>query len=87
MNRRNFIQGLLTAGAGFMVLPSAGRLWKAVIDPKTVVNPNYVSVLESQTFFFDPHSYIGEWRFIMDMKEYPMNAGYTRSPILYKSQS
>lgn len=29
MNRRNFINGLLTLGAGFMVLPSAGRIWKA----------------------------------------------------------
>ncbi len=29
MNRRNFINSLLTIGAGFTILPSAGRIWKA----------------------------------------------------------
>lgn len=27
MNRRNFLQGLITASAGFAILPGAGRLW------------------------------------------------------------
>lgn len=40
MNRRNFIRGLLAAGAGFAILPGAGRLWKVqkyVVFPG---NPN-----------------------------------------------
>jgi hypothetical protein len=27
VNRRNFIQSMLTAGAAFTILPGAGRLW------------------------------------------------------------
>jgi len=27
MNRRNFINGIMVAGAGFMILPGAGRIW------------------------------------------------------------
>lgn len=30
MNRRNFIQNILIAGASFTILPGAGRIWKAV---------------------------------------------------------
>lgn len=41
MNRRNFIGNLLVAGASFMVLPGAGRVWKAVIDPRTIPNLSY----------------------------------------------
>ena len=32
MNRRNFINSLLTIGAGFTILPSAGRIWKAEVS-------------------------------------------------------
>lgn len=28
VSRRNFISGLLAAGAGFTILPGAGRIWK-----------------------------------------------------------
>ena len=28
MDRRNFIQNILTAGASFMILPGIGRIWK-----------------------------------------------------------
>jgi hypothetical protein len=65
MNRSNFIHGLLTVGAGFVVLPGAGRVWKAVIDQRAVLDPN----------MFDPNEYVGKWHFIMDWKTYPMNAG------------
>jgi len=29
MNRRNFLNSILLAGASFSILPGAGRLWKA----------------------------------------------------------
>lgn len=35
MTRRNFIDRLLVAGAGFMVLPGTGRLWRAMRVPTT----------------------------------------------------
>ena len=31
MNRRNFIANMLTASAGFAILPGAGRLWRATM--------------------------------------------------------
>lgn len=34
--RRNFLNELLAAGAGFTILPGAGRVWKAMIMPETV---------------------------------------------------
>ena len=33
MNRRNFISNLLTATAGFTILPGAGRVWVARREP------------------------------------------------------
>ena len=29
-SRRNFLNELLTAGAGFMILPGAGRIWRTI---------------------------------------------------------
>jgi hypothetical protein len=54
MNRRNFINNLLIAGASFMVLPGAGRIWKATLDPRSIPNPNY----------FTPADAFGTWHLI-----------------------
>ena len=42
MNQRNFLSGLLVAGAGFTILPGNGRIWKAVTDQWTIINPLWV---------------------------------------------
>jgi len=41
MNRRNFISGLMVAGASFMVLPGTGRLW-TVARPELVTRRMFV---------------------------------------------
>lgn len=42
MNRRNFIKGLITAAAGFSILPGAGRIWKAEARiVRAIINPAY----------------------------------------------
>jgi hypothetical protein len=47
MNRRSFIAKSAAALLGFTILPSAGRVWKAVVDQKRLM--------------FDPREYTGEW--------------------------
>src|SRR6476661_6986496 len=41
MNRRNFIGTVLAIGAGFSILPGAGRLWMPIkkVLPVTLFNP------------------------------------------------
>lgn len=41
MNRRNFLRGIVIAGASFNILPGAGRIWKAQRS-ELVVNPAWV---------------------------------------------
>lgn len=43
MNRRGFFGTIGKVAAGFMILPGAGRVWKAVVDPKTIINPEWVA--------------------------------------------
>lgn len=42
MNRRNFIRGLLAAGASFTILPGAGRKWVNQ-SGVWIINPDYVN--------------------------------------------
>lgn len=62
MNRRNFIRGLLTAAAGFTILPGAGRIWKA---ERKIVNPAWVNAPYEVTFFHY-RDFGGVWRFVSD---------------------
>lgn len=41
MNRRNFIENILVAGASFMILPGAGRIWRAA-----AVVPNSIAYVD-----------------------------------------
>lgn len=40
MNRRSFLTNLALS---FTILPSAGRVWKAVVNPRNIPNPAYVN--------------------------------------------
>lgn len=42
MNRRNFLRGIVVAGASFNILPGAGRIWQAR-RPELIPNPAYVN--------------------------------------------
>lgn len=67
MNRRNFIRGLLTAAAGFTILPPATtyeRIWRA----RREINPDWVNApLEMREGIFSPCDYVGEWKWIVDL--------------------
>lgn len=43
VSRRNFISGLLAAGAGFTILPGAGRIWRAERRIVSCSEANYIS--------------------------------------------
>lgn len=51
MNRRNFLRGIVIAGASFNILPGAGRIWKAQ-RPELVVNPAWVKA-EYEIAYYD----------------------------------
>lgn len=61
MDRRNFIGALLTIGAGFSILPGAGRLWvpeRTIILPdhevRSIWETHYVSWADSQVPVWTP---------------------------------
>lgn len=67
MNRRNFLRGLLVAGAGFTILPGTGRIWKAVIDQRAIVNPAWVTAdYDLVISGFNPRFHGGFWCFVSD---------------------
>lgn len=55
MNRRNFLRGVIIAGASFNILPGAGRIWKAQ-RPDLVVNPAWVEAPYEVSFLTLPES-------------------------------
>lgn len=58
MNRRGFFGTIGKVSAGFMILPGAGRVWKAVVDERFIrvaANVNF-SVID----------YSGEWYWFKD---------------------
>ena len=60
MNRRNFISNLLTATAGFTILPSAGRLWVA---KQEVLVPKFADYID------DRFHHRGSWGALMCMSD------------------
>lgn len=54
MNRRGFFGTIGKVAAGFMILPGASRVWKAVVDPRTIPNPNW-----------NPVDFTGQWNFVV----------------------
>ena len=67
MNRRNFIANLLSATAGFYILPSAGRIWKPTM-PIVFIQDKFL-----------PHDYFyGEF---LDTPTIHSRAYYTGDPI------
>jgi hypothetical protein len=54
MNRRNFIAGLLAAGAGFNLLPSARLYTRALWKPRRSMGYDLYYALD----------YAGEWRWV-----------------------
>lgn len=54
MNRRNFLRGIIVAGASFNILPGAGRIWQAR-RPEIIPNPAYVNAPYEFAFYaFEP---------------------------------
>lgn len=77
MNRRNFIGNLLAATAGFTILPSAGRIWKATRQVETEINlawgmervwiyANYPLALQSK-YCFTVNSLGGPEKIVTDL--------------------
>lgn len=58
MNRRGFFGTIGKVTAGFMILPGAGRVWKAVVDPMPVVKSVVYEVRFSEC--------AGEWYWFKD---------------------
>lgn len=44
IDRRSFLTNLALS---FTILPSAGRVWKAVVDPRSIPNSAYVNAISS----------------------------------------
>jgi hypothetical protein len=67
INRRNFLRGLLAAGASFTVLPPAAtyeRIWRAT-RPEWIPNPDWVTApLEMRGGVFLESDYVGKWTFV-----------------------
>ena len=57
MNRRNFIKGILAAGAAFTVLPGAGRIWHVQRAPLVVPHKTLGGLLEEATIHLAPDGY------------------------------
>lgn len=75
MNRRNFIQSLLTAGASFTILPGAGRLWKAERAIIPAINPAWVDA-PYEVGFVMSGSQLGEWMELLKRsRKFPVGAG------------
>jgi hypothetical protein len=71
MNRRNFISGILAAGAAFTVLPGTGRVWKP-IDRFAITDIKY-SVHYHRTHSFQltsKYSIKGKEYMIADLIDY-----------------
>jgi len=43
MNRRSFLNSILTACVAPHFLPGGGRIWKAALEPTWVINPEWES--------------------------------------------
>lgn len=86
MNRRGFFGTIGKVAAGFMILPGAGRVWGAVIDPRTIPNPDW-----------NPVDYQGEWRYetatwdeslgLFVIKSVPAAVYWDQSPFMDQSSS
>lgn len=61
IDRRNFIRGLLSATAGFTILPGAGRIWKAVIDQRPLLGKS-----RNPDMLFLDRDFAGRWTFVME---------------------
>lgn len=85
MNRRNFLRGLLTAAAGFTILPPATtyeRIWRA----RREINPDWVTApLEMRGGVFSAREFAGTWQFVCD---WDLDNEYRADPsILFKLPS
>ena len=54
MDRRNFIGRLLAIGAGFTILPGAGRIWKVTrtVHCRFIPNPAYIDAPYEAYYWF-----------------------------------
>lgn len=54
MNRRNFLGSLLAIGAGFTILPGAGRVW---VPSREIVKAEVQSIWQTHRLSYDPVPY------------------------------
>jgi len=101
MNRRAFISGAAKALAGFSILPAATtytRLWKAVVDPRQIPNPDWVDAryefawvefkdpgLPGSRIIWDENPHIiPPWIGLLEKKHYSKNLGNCVRSLIYE---
>ena len=84
VNRRNFINGLLAASAGFFILPGAGRLWvpQREMAPVRFVRSEFGQfIFHQEPLFCDliyDQTFNGHWTHRMELLEQDYHAGLNR---------
>jgi hypothetical protein len=68
-----------------MVLPGAGRLWKATFERVPAINPSWVDAPYAEMFLFDPHTFtISPWSRTLTRSVFPEGMGETIRPLTFE---